>query len=229
MKSIMTALAPLESRHPRLGQSLWWLWVMRPQCLHAHAAPAGVLVQYVSRIFMQMPVYDAPTIHRPYHGMVDTVQCWAPSLSPHPHAPTYFASCATCLNRFDPCTGRHQARPNHVAGMNKGGGGLQRPDRTRREWPFIGGRRRWLGGRSSPPPSPRLPLGQVAVPPTAILRDAPPKIANNAVAPRSEVASAPFPTNSEINRRLLAPCKGSFPWVIHPCVCLCVLCFHIMS
>ena len=25
---IMTALAPLESRHPRLGQSLWWLWVM---------------------------------------------------------------------------------------------------------------------------------------------------------------------------------------------------------
>ena len=23
----MTALAPLESRHPRLGQSLWWLWV----------------------------------------------------------------------------------------------------------------------------------------------------------------------------------------------------------
>ena len=24
----MTALAPLESRHPRLGQSLWWLWVM---------------------------------------------------------------------------------------------------------------------------------------------------------------------------------------------------------
>ena len=41
---IMTALAPLESRHPRLGQSLWWLWVMRPRCLHAHAAPAGVLV-----------------------------------------------------------------------------------------------------------------------------------------------------------------------------------------
>ena len=40
----MTALAPLESRHPRLGQSLWWLWVMRPRCLHAHAAPAGVLV-----------------------------------------------------------------------------------------------------------------------------------------------------------------------------------------
>ena len=32
MKSIMTALAPLKSRHPRLGQSLWWLWVMRPQC-----------------------------------------------------------------------------------------------------------------------------------------------------------------------------------------------------
>ena len=44
MESIMTALAPLESRHPRLGQSLWWLWVMRPRCLHAHAAPAGVLV-----------------------------------------------------------------------------------------------------------------------------------------------------------------------------------------
>ena len=44
MKSIMTALAPLESRHPRLGQSLWWLWVMRPRCLHVHAAPAGVLV-----------------------------------------------------------------------------------------------------------------------------------------------------------------------------------------
>ena len=40
----MTALTPLESRHPRLGQSLWWLWVMRPRCLHAHAAPAGVLV-----------------------------------------------------------------------------------------------------------------------------------------------------------------------------------------
>ena len=44
MNVIMTALAPLESRHPRLGQSLWWLWVMRPRCLHAHAAPAGVLV-----------------------------------------------------------------------------------------------------------------------------------------------------------------------------------------
>ena len=43
MDVIMTALAPLESRHPRLGQSLWWLWVMRPRCLHAHAAPAGVL------------------------------------------------------------------------------------------------------------------------------------------------------------------------------------------
>ena len=41
---IMTALATLESRHPRLGQSLWWLWVMRPRCLHAHAAPAGVFV-----------------------------------------------------------------------------------------------------------------------------------------------------------------------------------------
>ena len=41
---IMTALAPLECRHPRLGQSLWRLGVMRPQCLHAHAAPAGVLV-----------------------------------------------------------------------------------------------------------------------------------------------------------------------------------------
>ena len=27
MKSIMTALAPLKSRHSRLGQSLWWLWV----------------------------------------------------------------------------------------------------------------------------------------------------------------------------------------------------------
>ena len=46
---IMTALAPLESRHPRLGQSLWWLWVMSPQCLHAHAAPAGVLVCPVGR------------------------------------------------------------------------------------------------------------------------------------------------------------------------------------
>ena len=45
----MTALAPLESRHPRLGQSLWWLWVMRPRCLHAHAAPAGVLVCPVGR------------------------------------------------------------------------------------------------------------------------------------------------------------------------------------
>ena len=44
MDVIMTALAPLENRHPRLGQSLWWLWVMRPQCPHAHAAPAGVLV-----------------------------------------------------------------------------------------------------------------------------------------------------------------------------------------
>ena len=40
----MTALAPLESCHPRLGQSLWWLWVMRPRCLHAHAAPASMLV-----------------------------------------------------------------------------------------------------------------------------------------------------------------------------------------
>ena len=37
----MTALAPLECRHPRLGQSLWRLGVMRPQCLHAHAAPAA--------------------------------------------------------------------------------------------------------------------------------------------------------------------------------------------
>ena len=44
MRSITTALAPLECRHPRLGQSLWRLGVMRPQCLHAHAAPAGVLV-----------------------------------------------------------------------------------------------------------------------------------------------------------------------------------------
>ena len=34
----MTALAPLECRHPRLGQSLWRLGVMRRQCLHAHAA-----------------------------------------------------------------------------------------------------------------------------------------------------------------------------------------------
>ena len=44
MRIIMTAPAPLECRHPRLGQSLWRLGVMRPQCLHAHAAPAGVLV-----------------------------------------------------------------------------------------------------------------------------------------------------------------------------------------
>ena len=44
MRIIMTALAPLERRHPRLGQSLWRLGVMRPQCLHAHAASAGVLV-----------------------------------------------------------------------------------------------------------------------------------------------------------------------------------------
>ena len=44
MRIIMTALAPLECRHPRLGQSLWRLGVMRPQCLHARAAPAGVLV-----------------------------------------------------------------------------------------------------------------------------------------------------------------------------------------
>ena len=49
MNVIMTALAPLESRHPRLGQSLWWLWVMRPRCLHAHAAPAGVLVCLAGR------------------------------------------------------------------------------------------------------------------------------------------------------------------------------------
>ena len=35
MRIIMTALAPLECRHPRLGQSLWRLGVMRPQCLHA--------------------------------------------------------------------------------------------------------------------------------------------------------------------------------------------------
>ena len=40
----MTALAPLGCRHPRLGQSLWRLGVMKPQCLLAHAAPAGVLV-----------------------------------------------------------------------------------------------------------------------------------------------------------------------------------------
>ena len=44
MRIIMSALAPLECRHPRLGQSLWRLGVMRPQCLHTHAAPAGVLV-----------------------------------------------------------------------------------------------------------------------------------------------------------------------------------------
>ena len=39
---IMTALAPFESRHPRLGHSLWWLWVMRPRCLHAHATVCDV-------------------------------------------------------------------------------------------------------------------------------------------------------------------------------------------
>ena len=44
MRIIMTALAPLECRHPRLGQSLWRLGVMRPQCLHAHATLASVLV-----------------------------------------------------------------------------------------------------------------------------------------------------------------------------------------
>ena len=44
MRIIMTALAPLECRHPCLGQSLRRLGVMRPQCLHARAAPAGVLV-----------------------------------------------------------------------------------------------------------------------------------------------------------------------------------------
>ena len=43
-RRMSSSLAPLESRHPRLGQSLWWLWVMRPRSLHAHAAPAGVLV-----------------------------------------------------------------------------------------------------------------------------------------------------------------------------------------
>ena len=32
MDVIMTALAPLESRHPRLGQSLWWLWVAVCMC-----------------------------------------------------------------------------------------------------------------------------------------------------------------------------------------------------
>ena len=30
---IMTALAPLESRHPRLGQSLWRLWDMSDVCV----------------------------------------------------------------------------------------------------------------------------------------------------------------------------------------------------
>ena len=44
MRTIMTALAPLECRHPRLGHSLRRVGVMRPQCLHAHAAPAGVLL-----------------------------------------------------------------------------------------------------------------------------------------------------------------------------------------
>ena len=29
MRTIMTALAPLECRHPRLGQSIWRLGVMR--------------------------------------------------------------------------------------------------------------------------------------------------------------------------------------------------------
>ena len=33
MRIIMTALAPLECRHPRLGQSLWRLGVMKPQCV----------------------------------------------------------------------------------------------------------------------------------------------------------------------------------------------------
>ena len=44
MRNIMTALAPLECRHPHLGQGLWRLGVMRPRCLHARAAPAAVLV-----------------------------------------------------------------------------------------------------------------------------------------------------------------------------------------
>ena len=44
MRIIMTALTPLECRHPPLGQSLWRLRVTKPHCLHAHAAPVGVLV-----------------------------------------------------------------------------------------------------------------------------------------------------------------------------------------
>ena len=36
MRIIMTALAPLECRHPRLGQSLWRLGVMSV-CVYAHA------------------------------------------------------------------------------------------------------------------------------------------------------------------------------------------------
>ena len=41
---IMTALAPLESRHPRLGQSLWWLWVMRPRCVCLWGGVGGAVL-----------------------------------------------------------------------------------------------------------------------------------------------------------------------------------------
>ena len=56
---IMTALAPLESRHPRLGQS-WWLWVMRPRCLHAHAAPAALLSRTHTHMWSQFAI-NLPT------------------------------------------------------------------------------------------------------------------------------------------------------------------------
>ena len=75
-------------------------------------------LQYISRIFMHMPKHNASASSRPYPGMVDTIQCRAPSLRPQPRVPTDFASCATRFHHFDARTGRHLARPNPVATMS---------------------------------------------------------------------------------------------------------------
>ena len=75
-------------------------------------------LQYISRIFMQMPKHNTAARSRPYQGMVDTIQCKAPSLRPQPHVPIDFASCATRFHHYDACTGRHLARPNPVASMS---------------------------------------------------------------------------------------------------------------
>ena len=96
----MIALAPLECRHPRLGQSLWRLQVMRPQCLHAHAAPAGVLVWpagHPGEVFLPSVASSPRTGGRsgsgrraplcvlpPSHRCVGYAPFWGPGVVPPP-------------------------------------------------------------------------------------------------------------------------------------------------